>query len=341
LESSCSSLSSSATEEKLNRNSQEQRYNFTITQENCDKRLDLFLVEKLPELSRSHIQKYLQGERLILVNGSRRKPHYKLKQGDLVEVAIPPPKETHLTASDIHIDILYEDESLLVINKQPGIPVHPSPGHESDTIVNALLHYFGKSGTLSNIGGELRPGIVHRLDKDTSGVLLIAKNNAVHENLSIGFAERRVSKTYEAFVKGIVRPSSGMIDEPIARSVKHRKKYTVSEHGREAVTHYRVIDSRHETSWLNLNPKTGRTHQIRVHLAHIGHPIIGDPIYARKAHQSDYLALFAKELTIKHPDTDKDVTFTAPYPEHFMKLAARYGYNLLQSDIGFECKKSP
>ena len=215
-----------------------------------------------------------------------------------------------------------------MINKQPGIPVHPSPGHESDTIVNALLHYFGKSGTLSDIGGELRPGIVHRLDKDTSGVLLVAKNNRAHEKISLSFAERRVSKTYEAFVKGIVQPSKGVIDEPIARSVKHRKKFTVSEHGREAVTHYRVIDSRHDTSWLSLNPKTGRTHQLRVHLSHIGHPIIGDPIYARKSHQSEFLALVAKELTFEHPDSGKEVCFRAPYPPHFHDLAERYGYKL-------------
>ena len=224
--------------------------------------------------------------------------------------------------------MLYEDESLLVINKQPGIPVHPSPGHASDTIVNALLHYFGKSGTLSNIGGELRPGIVHRLDKDTSGVLLVAKNNAAHEKISINFAERRVSKTYEAFVKGIVRPDTGVVDEPIARSVKHRKKFTVSEHGREALTHYRVIDSRRDTSWLSLNPKTGRTHQLRVHLSHIGHPIIGDPIYARKSHQSEFLALIAKELILEHPVSGKEVSFKAPYPPHFHELAERYGYKL-------------
>jgi 23S rRNA pseudouridine1911/1915/1917 synthase len=325
---SCSSLFSFATEEKLNRNNQGQLYNFTVSEVDGDTRLDLFLVERFPDLSRSHIQKYLQEDSLILVNNTKRKSHYKLKPGDSIQVKIPPPKQTQLIATDMHIDVLYEDESLLVINKQPGIPVHPAPGHESDTVVNALLHYFGTKGTLSNIGGELRPGIVHRLDKDTSGVLLIAKNNAAHEKISMDFAERRVSKTYEAIVKGVVQPSAGVIDEPIARSVKHRKKFTVSEHGREAVTHYRVIDSQHETSWLSLNPKTGRTHQIRVHLTHIGHPIIGDPIYSRKSHQSIYLALFAKELVIQHPVSGESVSFVAPYPEHVCELAERYGYVL-------------
>lgn len=318
-------------EEDLNRNSRERKYEYTVTDDDRDRRLDVFLVERLPDLSRSHIQKYLQEEELILVNGSQRKPHYKLKPGDSIQVTIPPPRETHLESTDINIDVLYEDDSLLVINKQPGIPVHPSPGHDTDTIVNALLHYFGKTGTLSSIGGELRPGIVHRLDKDTSGVLLIAKNNTAHERISLSFAERRVTKTYEAFVKGVVQPAIGVIDEPIARSVTHRKKFTVSEHGREAVTHYRVIDSLNETSWLSLTPKTGRTHQIRVHLTHIGHPIIGDPIYARKAHQSEYIALFAKELTVTHPMSGELVTFRAPYPAHFIELAKRYGYNLSET----------
>jgi 23S rRNA pseudouridine1911/1915/1917 synthase len=318
-------------EEDLNRNNRERRYEYTVTNDDRDRRLDVFLVERLPNLSRSHIQKYLQEERLILVNGSQRKPHYKLKPGDTVQITIPPPRSTHLEPSDISIDILYEDDSLLVINKQPGIPVHPSPGHNTDTIVNALLHYFGKTGTLSSIGGELRPGIVHRLDKDTSGVLLIAKNDTAHERISLSFTQRQVSKTYEAFVKGVVQPTIGVIDEPIARSVKHRKKFTVSEHGREAVTHYRVIDSQHETSWLNLTPKTGRTHQIRVHLTHIGHPIIGDPIYARKAHQAEYIALFAKELTVTHPMSGELVTFLAPYPAHFIELAKRYGYSLSET----------
>jgi 23S rRNA pseudouridine1911/1915/1917 synthase len=315
-------------EEYLNRNSRERKYEYTVTDDDRNRRLDVFLVERLPDLSRSHIQKYLQDEELILVNGSQRKPHFKLKPGDSIQVTIPPPRETHLKPTDISIDVLYEDNSLLVINKQPGIPVHPSPGHDTDTIVNALLHYFGKTGTLSSIGGELRPGIVHRLDKDTSGVLLIAKNNTAHEKIALSFVERRVSKTYEAFVKAVVRPTIGVIDEPIARSVNHRKKFTVSENGREAVTHYRVIDSQHETSWLSLTPKTGRTHQIRVHLTHIGHPIIGDPIYARKAHQSEYIALFAKELTFTHPVSGELVTFRAPYPAHFIELAKRYGYSL-------------
>ena len=285
-------------------------------------------MNRLQDLSRSHIQKYLRENGLISVNGETRKPHYRLKTGDFIQVTIPPPKETPLEAVAMDLDILYEDSDLLVINKQPGLPVHPSPGHGSDTIVNALLHYLGNRGHLSSIGGELRPGIVHRLDKDTSGVLLVAKHNAAHEQISRDFAERRVEKVYEAIVKGVVQPSEGVIDRPIARSATHRKKFTVSELGREALTRYLVIDSRNETSWLRLWPKTGRTHQIRVHLAHIGHPVIGDPIYSRRAHLSKFIALVAKELTVTHPRTGKPMTFRAPYPAHFLELAHRCGYTV-------------
>jgi 23S rRNA pseudouridine1911/1915/1917 synthase len=195
-------------------------------------------------------------------------------------------------------------------------------------VVNALLHYLGHAGSLSDIGGEIRPGIVHRLDKDTSGVLLVAKNNAAHNRVSWEFAERRVEKTYEAIVKGTLRTSEGEIDLPIGRSARHRKRFTVAENGRQAVTLFRVLDSRNETTWLRLWPKTGRTHQLRVHLTHLGHPIIGDPTYARKAHQSEYMALVAKKLTITHPKSGKPVTFEAPYPNHFVELALRYGYQI-------------
>jgi len=213
-----------------------------------------------------------------------------------------------------------------VINKQAGIPVHPSAGHSDDTVVNALLHYLGKNGRLSNIGGKLRPGIVHRLDKDTSGVLLIAKNNLAHERLSEDFASREVEKVYEAIVKGVLKPEEGRIEKPIARSPINRKKFTVSETGREAITLYRVLDTRVDTTWVRLFPMTGRTHQLRVHLSSIGHPIIGDPLYSRKSHVMDYIALVARELRIKHPSTGEKLYFKAPYPHHFLKLADTLGY---------------
>jgi 23S rRNA pseudouridine1911/1915/1917 synthase len=241
-------------------------------------------------------------------------------------VTIPPPKETQLEAVHIDLDVLYEDEDVLVINKQPGIPVHPSPGHETDTIVNALLYYFGEMGRLSTIGGEFRPGIVHRLDKDTAGVLLIAKNDSAHDAIAKDFSERRVEKKYEAIVKGVLHPPEGFIDSPVGRSSKHRKKFTVSETGRMAVTVYSTIDSKNETTWVQLRPKTGRTHQLRVHMKHLGHPIIGDQLYSHTSHQARFIALFAKELRIKHPRTGSRLTFTAPYPPHFTELGTRFGY---------------
>ena len=288
----------------------------------------MYLVEKLQDLSRSHLQKYLNENGLIRVNGRTRKAHYRLRPGDRIEVSLPQPRETRLEPVALELDILFEDDDLLVINKQPGLPVHPSPGHENDTVVNALLYHFGETGKLSDIGGEFRPGIVHRLDKDTSGVLLVAKNNFTHERLSRDFAERRVEKYYEAIVKGHMHHPEGEIDLPVARNLKHRKKFTVSEQGREAVTRYRVIESTGTTSWLILRPKTGRTHQLRVHLAHIGHPIIGDPIYSRRVHQSDFIALVAKEISITHPRTGIPMTFRAPYPAHFVNLAKRLGYTV-------------
>lgn len=226
---------------------------------------------------------------------------------------------------------MFEDDDILILNKPAGIPVHPAPGHEKDTIVNALLFHFKEKGTLSNIGGVNRPGIIHRLDKDTAGVLLIAKNNFSHAYISREFAGRKIEKVYEAIVKGVIFPAEGVIDKPIGRHPKNRKKFTVIEDGREAITLYKTLDSKNETTLVRFIPKTGRTHQIRVHAANIGHPIIGDPLYARKSHPVKYIALFAKEITITHPRTEKPISFKAPYPKHFMELAEILGYDLRPS----------
>lgn len=291
----------------------------------------MFLSGRIEGISRSHIQKYIQpGSNLILVNSTLKKAHYRLKKNDIVDVTLPPPVELELCPAAIDLDILYEDEDLLVINKQAGVPVHPSPGHFDDTVVNALLHYLGKSGKLSNIGGKLRPGIVHRLDKDTSGVLLTAKSNLAHERVSRDFAARGVEKVYEAIVKGVLSPPEGRIDKPIARSATNRKKFAVSETGKQAITVYRTMDSRNDTTLVQLFPMTGRTHQLRVHLSSIGHPIIGDRIYSRKSHAVEYIALVAKELRIAHPLTGERLCFTAPYPAHFRELAGALGYSLLE-----------
>jgi len=293
-----------------------------VSEEDEGKRLDIFLAENLPCISRSFIKKYFEPENdgLILVNNQQKKPHYHLKSGEIIEVLLPEPRPVELEPASIKLDILYEDEDIIVLNKQPGIPVHPGVGHEKDTVVNALLNYLKEKDRLSTIGGEMRPGIVHRLDKDTSGVLVIAKNNSAHENISRQFAMRKVKKIYESIVKGIVTPKEGIISKPIARHSYNRKKFTISETGKEAITEYRVIDSKNETSWIEFIPKTGRTHQIRVHASSTGHPIIGDPVYSRKSYQSDFIALFAKSLTLFLPKSGERKTFIAPYPLHFKKL---------------------
>ncbi len=307
-------------------------FQFTVAENEKSERLDSYLSKLLKGYSRSLIQKYIQDrERVpVLVNDLPRKPNYRLHPGDKINVSIPEPEATAIEPANISLDILYEDDTLLVLNKQPGVPVHPSAGHANDTIVNALIHYFGETGSLSTVGGELRPGIVHRLDKDTAGVLVVAKNDATHHHLARQFAQRKIEKIYEALVKGTVFPKEGVIDEPIKRNKTHRKKFTTAERGRESVTFYRVIDTKYDTSWVEFIPKTGRTHQIRVHALHIGHPIIGDPLYARKSYQSEYIALFAKKITIVHPSKDSAMTFTAPYPAHFSLLAQNLGYSRIK-----------
>ncbi|MFW6139358.1 MAG: RluA family pseudouridine synthase [Spirochaetota bacterium] len=319
------------TEKKLenNKTNEYEYYSFTADQHESGVRLDVFLSSKLEHLSRSCIQKYIEDSReLVRVNAKKTKPHYRLKPDDLVKIWVPPPREPTLKSSKIPLDILYEDDAIIVINKQPGMPVHPAPGHQEDTIVNALIYHFKEKKKLSNLGGENRPGIVHRLDKDTSGLLVVARNNAAHEHISRQFSERNIHKSYQAMVKGKLEPPQGSIHKRIGRDRRHRKKFTTGHTGREATTHYRVIDSREDTSWVEFIPETGRTHQIRVHASSIGCPIIGDPVYARKSAQAEGMMLVAKKLTMVHPGTGRSMTFTAPYPSHFVRYAKSLGYDL-------------
>jgi 23S rRNA pseudouridine1911/1915/1917 synthase len=309
-------------------NSRKCKHIFSISPSQQDERLDVFLAGRLSGCSRSLIQKHCNSGSVLVNHKEQKKPHYRLKTGDIVEYNAPEATDTSLLPANIKLEILHEDDDIIVLNKQPGIPVHPSHGHNNDTIVNALLYYMGAKGSLSTIGGEKRPGIVHRLDKDTSGILLIAKNNLSHDHLTRQFAERKTYKVYVAIVKGIVSSSEGVIDKPLMRSPRNRKKFTIGDEGRDALTHYSVIDSETGTSLVRFVPKTGRTHQIRVHAASIGHPILGDPLYARKSRSLPYLMLVAKELGFTHPRTEKNLHFTAPYPSHFLRLAQQLGYDL-------------
>jgi len=315
---------------KLRKKKSETTFTFQVTENETKTRLDVYLVNHLKELSRSLIKRYIddQSHDTVLVNSRKRKANYKLKDGDVVEIHIPEARESTLKPLNLELDIIYEDDDILIINKPPAIPVHPSFGHENDTIVNVLIHHFRSSESLSTIGGEKRPGIVHRLDKDTSGVLLIAKNDFTHTKISREFSERKTEKQYEAIVKGVVFPGEGVINKPLARSKINRKKFTVTETGRDAITYYKLIDSKADTTWIRFIPKTGRTHQIRVHSLSIGHPIIGDKLYSRKSYKSQYIALVAKSLKIIHPRTNKSMTFEAAYPEHFIRLAKSLGYNI-------------
>jgi 23S rRNA pseudouridine1911/1915/1917 synthase len=286
-------------------------------------RLDRFVVGQLPALSRAAIQRLIKDE-LIRVNGRKTKANHLVRAGESVTVTVPEPRATEVRAEAIPLDVLFEDEDLLVVNKPPGMTVHPAVGNLEHTLVNALLHHC--AGSLSGIGGELRPGIVHRLDKDTSGCMVVAKSDAAHQALSEQFQGREVTKIYLALVAGSPRRDSGVIQANIGRHRIHRQKMAVDhERGRRAVTEYRVVEHFAEHALLEASIHTGRTHQIRVHLSWLGHPVLGDATYGKKTHVlgRDNKAvivvprqmLHAWRLGFKHPRTGKPMQFEAPLPK--------------------------
>ncbi len=295
---------------------------FTVTNEEAGQRLDGFLAEAMEELSRSRIQNLCQ-DGLITVNGKEAKKNQKLKAGDVIEVEIPAPAPTEIVPQDIPLDIVYEDESVLVINKPKGMVVHPAPGHPDGTVVNAVMYHCG--ARLSGIGGELRPGIVHRIDKDTSGLLMIAKNDKAHAALSAQLKDKSLSRVYEAIVIGRMRQDEGTVDAPIGRSLRDRKKMAVVEGGRHAVTHYETIARYNGYSHVRCHLETGRTHQIRVHMASIGHPLAGDEVYGKGREKTglEGQCLHAGRLRFIHPDTGEAMEVTCPLPEYFIKFEER------------------
>lgn len=292
-----------------------------IEGEDSGQRLDKCLSSLLDGFSRSRIQQLIAqgcvksgGE--TITDSSR-----KVKQGEIYEVTLPKVVESELVAVPLKLEIVFEDSHLLVINKPAGMTVHPAPGHAEDTLVNALLAHCGDS--LSGIGGVMRPGIVHRIDKDTSGLLVVAKHDAAHRHLSEQLAERTLKRQYLAMVKGIPKPASGKIEGNIARSPVNRKKMAVVKSGgKTAVTYYKTEEVFKDAALLRCTLETGRTHQIRVHLSHIGHPIIGDPVYGRKGRHIDFgrQALHAEKLTLIHPVTERLLEFSAPLPEDMKEL---------------------
>ncbi|MDW7728547.1 MAG: RluA family pseudouridine synthase [Bacillota bacterium] len=284
------------------------------------KRIDLFLAEQVDQLSRSRAQKLIENE-LVTVNGiTCRDKNYRLQAGEMISYILPTPEEMVANPENIELDIIYEDKDLLVINKERGMVVHPAPGHTGGTLVNALLNHCDD---LSGIGGVIRPGIVHRLDKDTSGLLIVAKNDTAHNSLSDQLKDRTLRREYIALVCGRVKSARGKIEAPIGRHPKDRKKMAVVSGGREAVTRYRVIRNYDNYSLLRLKLETGRTHQIRVHMANLGYPVVGDPIYGPGSYgdlpdqYTQPQALHAQKISFIHPRTGTNMEFTAPFPSAF------------------------
>lgn len=291
------------------------QYAFIVEQPGS--RLDKFVNDKVPDLSRSQAQKLIANGN-VTVNHAPAKAGLKLKKGDLVEVITPPPPPSDLLPEQIPLKILYEDDDLLVVDKPPGMTVHPTPGHPSHTLVNALLSHFP---SLPETGQPLRPGVVHRLDKDTSGLVIVAKNVVAHMKLASQFKNRSVTKTYIALVKGRLTPDEGIVEAKIGRDPRHRKKMAVVERGREARTEYRVIkyfDSQY--TLLEVKPKTGRTHQIRVHFSAIGHPVVGDSTYGGKSPLISRQFLHAAKLGFRLPSTGKYLDIETELPEDLKQV---------------------
>ena len=285
-------------------------------------RLDAYIAQKCENLSRTMIQKLIEdGE--ILVNGQEKKISYKTKQGDVIEIHIPEAKEINLKAQDIPLDVVYEDDDIIIVNKPKGMVVHPANGNPDGTLVNAVMSLC--KGSLSGIGGEIRPGIVHRLDKDTSGLIIIAKNDVAHINLSKQIKDRRVKKIYIALVKGNVSENEATVNMPIGRSTKDRKKMAVRKDGKEAITHFKVLKRYGKYTLLELKIDTGRTHQIRVHMAEIGHPVVGDMIYSNGKNEFgiEGQMLHAKSLDFQHPVTGKQIHLEAELPKYFEEILSK------------------
>lgn len=297
---------------------------FYVEMDDSGIRLDQFISKKLPEVSRSFLQKKIKnGE--ILVNDKLEKVGFKLSAGDKIEVAIEPPKNPEIVPEKIPLDILYEDQDIIVVNKPKQMVVHPAPGHYTGTLVNGLMYHCKDS--LSGINGVMRPGIVHRIDQDTTGALVICKNDYAHNFIAAQLKEHSITRTYHAIVHNHMKTKTGTIESTIGRHPVDRKKMSMNvKNGKHAVTHYQVIDElNHKYTYIACRLETGRTHQIRVHMSSIGHPILGDTVYgpSKCPFHLTGQTLHAKTLGFIHPTTKKFMEFDAPLPEYFINLLDR------------------
>lgn len=295
-------------------------FKFEVTEREGGERIDKFISSCIDSMTRSYLQKMIAKGRCF-VNGKAVKASYRVKDGDEVAFSLPENVEPNIAAEEIPLDILYEDEDVLVVNKPKGMVVHPAPGHNSGTLVNAVLYHC--KGSLSGINGVMRPGIVHRIDKDTSGSLIICKNDVAHNSIAAQLKEHSVNRIYHAVVYGTLPEDEMTIDAPLGRDAKDRLKMAVVPGGKRAVTHIRVLRRFEKFTYIACKLETGRTHQIRVHMAHIGHPILGDTVYGagRKCSiKCDGQTLHAKEIGFVHPVSGKYMEFDAPLPDYFRHL---------------------
>ena len=292
---------------------------FNINIEEEGQRIDKYLSTMIEGKSRSFVQGLID-EKKVKANGKIIKSNYKLKKDDFIEVEVPEPVELNISAEEMNLDIVYEDEDVLVVNKEKGIVVHPAPGNYTGTLVNGILHHCSD---LSGINGVIRPGIVHRIDKDTSGILVIAKNDEAHNDLAAQFKEHSIKREYYAVVEGKFSKINGTVDKPISRDKKERIKVAINSDGQRAVTHYEVLEQYDKgVSLVKCTLETGRTHQIRVHMASIGHPLVGDLVYGYKRQKFNIegQALHAKTLGFIHPRTKEYMEFTSELPNYFKEL---------------------
>ena len=287
---------------------------FNITIENQENRIDKFLADNLEDFSRTQVQQLIK-DKNVLVNDNPTKANYLLEENDLIKVVIPDPVTIDIVAEDIPLDIYYEDEDVIVVNKPSGMVVHPALGNYSGTLVNALMHHCKD---LSGIGGVLRAGIVHRIDKDTSGLLVSCKSDLAQKSLSLQFFNKTVTRKYYAICYGVINHNLGRIDAPIGRDPDNRQRMAVVDGGKNAVTNFKVLHRYKEYTLLELQLETGRTHQIRAHMKYIGHPVVGDPLYGPKKVIGDHgQFLHAKTLGFTHPKTNEFLEFDSPLPDFF------------------------